>query len=289
VRVLMIGATGRFAGLVVPELIKRGVWIRALVRSREAERAARDRGVDETVIGDLEDTRGLISAAVGADGVFYIGPAFHPRESAMGVTMVNAAKAAGVRKFVYSAVIHPSLSKLTNHAAKRPVEEALYESGMTFTVLQPASFMQNIEIDWQRILETGVYALPYSQRARIAYVDYRDVAEAAALAFVTERLDNGTYELCAPGMFSRIQVAGMISEALGRRVEASLIDFDEWADGVGLSEGPRRRGMQRLYANYDQYGFHGGNGLILRSALGREPRGLRQYFRELVTSAQKAA
>jgi uncharacterized protein YbjT (DUF2867 family) len=289
VRVLMIGATGRFAGLVVPELIKRGVWIRALVRSREAERTARDRGVDETVIGDLEDARGLISAAVGADGVFHIGPAFHPRESAMGVTMVNAAKAAGVRKFVYSAVIHPSLSKLTNHAAKRPVEEALYESGMTFTILQPASFMQNVEVDWPRILETGEYALPYSQRAKVCYVDYRDVAEAAALAFVTDRLDNGTYELSAPGMFSRIQVAGMISEALGRRIEASRIDFDEWADGAGLPEGPQRRGIQRLYANYDQYGFHGGNGLVLRSALGREPRALRQYFRELAASVEKAA
>jgi uncharacterized protein YbjT (DUF2867 family) len=289
VRVLMIGATGRFAGHVLPQLIKRGVWVRALVRSREAERIARDRGADETVIGDLEDTRCLISAAVGADGVFHIGPAFHPRESAMGVTMVNAAKAAGVRKFVYSGVIHSSLSSLTNHAAKRPVEEALYESGMTFTVLQPASFMQNIQLEWQRILTTGEFALPYSPRAKVCYVDYRDVAEAAAIAFVSDRLDNGTFELSAPGMFSRIQVAGMISDALGRRVEAARVDFDEWADRSGVPEGPRRRGMQRLYANYDQYGFHGGNALTLRSVLGREPASLRQFLRELASMVQKAA
>jgi uncharacterized protein YbjT (DUF2867 family) len=285
----MIGATGRFGGLVVPELIKRGIWVRALVRSREAERIALDRGVDETVIGDLEGARGLISAAVGADGVFYIGPAFHPLESTMGVTMVNAAKAAGVRKFVYSAVIHPSLSKLANHAAKRPVEEALYESGMVFTVLQPASFMQNIDTDWPHIVETGVFALPYSQRAKVCYVDYRDVAEAAALAFVTDRLDNGVFELSAAGMYNRIQVAGMISEALGRRIESSLMDFDEWADRAGLPAGPRRSGMQRLYANYDRCGFHGGNGVILRSVLGREPRALRPYFRELAGRLEKAA
>ena len=285
----MIGATGRFAGLVVPELIRRGIWVRALVRSREAEKSACERGVDETVIGDLEDTRGLISAAVGADGVFYIGPAFHPRESAMGVTMVNAAKAAGVRKFVFSGVIHPSISKLTNHAAKRPVEEALYESGMTFTVLQPASFMQNIALEWPRILETGTYALPYSPRAKVCYVDYRDVAEAAAMAFTSERLDNGTFELSAPGMYSRMQVASMIGEAVGRRIDATRIDFEEWAEAAGLPEGPRRRGMQRLYADYDQYGFHGGNGITLRSVLGREPRSLRQFFRELAGSAQRAA
>lgn len=285
----MIGASGRFAGLVVPELIRRGIWVRSLVRSKEAERVARERGADETVIGDLEDTRGLISATVGADGVFYIGPAFHPRESSMGVTMVNAARAAGVRKFVYSAVIHPSLSKLTNHAAKRPVEEALVESGMTFTILQPASFMQNLSMEWGRILETGVYALPYSPRSRVCYVDYRDVAEAAALALVGDRMDNGTFELCAPGMFSRVQVSAMLSEALGRRIEAARIDFDEWAEAAHLPEGPRRRGMQRLYADYDQYGFHGGNGLTLRAILGREPRSLRQYLRELVANTAQIA
>lgn len=288
-RVLMIGATGRFAGLVVPELTKRGIWVRALVRSRQAEKFARDRGADETVLGDLEDPRGLISAAVGADGVFYIGPAFHYREASLGVTMVEAARAAGVRKFVYSGVIHPALSRLTNHAAKRPVEEAIYESGMTFTVLQPASFMQNIEQDWDRIIETGVYALPYSPRARVCYVDYRDVAEAAALAFIGDRLDNGTFELCAPGMYSRIQLAGILSEVLGRRIEAGRIDFDAWADSVGIPDGARRRGMQRLYADYDLHGFPGGNGLALRTILGRQPRSLWQFFRELVLRAQVAA
>ena len=285
----MIGATGRFAGLVVPELTKRGIWVRALVRSRQAEKFARDRGADETVLGDLEDPRGLISAAVGADGVFYIGPAFHYREASLGVTMVEASRAAGVRKFVYSGVIHPALSRLTNHAAKRPVEEAIYESGMTFTVLQPASFMQNIEQDWDRIIETGVYALPYSPRARVCYVDYRDVAEAAALAFIGDRLDNGTFELCAPGMYSRIQLAGILSEVLGRRIEAGRIDFDAWADSVGIPDGARRRGMQRLYADYDLHGFPGGNGLALRTILGRQPRSLWQFFRELVLRAQVAA
>jgi uncharacterized protein YbjT (DUF2867 family) len=285
----MVGASGRFAGLVLPELIRRGIWVRALVRSKAAERIARERGADETVYGDLEDTRGLISAAVGADGVFHIGPAFHPREAAMGITMVNAAKAAGVRKFVLSGVIHPSLSKLTNHSAKRPVEEALYESGMTFTVLQPASYMQNIESEWSRILETGMYALPYSPRVKVCYVDYRDVAEAAALAFIGDRLENGTFELSAPGMFSRVQLAAMISEVLGRRIEAARIEFDEWADAAGLPEGPRRRGMQRLYADYDQHGFYGGNGLTLRSILGREARQLRQYYREVAGRMQKAA
>jgi hypothetical protein len=44
-----------------------------------------------------------------------------------------------------------------------------------------------------------------------------------------------------------------------------------------------------MYAAYDQYGFNGGNALVLRAILGREPRTLRQFFAELAHRAQKAA
>ena len=56
--------------------------------------------------------------------------------------MVEATKVTGVRKFVFSGVIHPSISKMANHAAKLPVEEAMYESGLDFIVLQPTMFMR---------------------------------------------------------------------------------------------------------------------------------------------------
>ena len=37
----------------------------------------------------------------------------------------------------------------------------------------------------------------------MTYVDYRDVAEAAALAFTGEELSFGTFELALRGMFTR--------------------------------------------------------------------------------------
>jgi uncharacterized protein YbjT (DUF2867 family) len=285
----MVGATGRYAGHVLPELKKRGVKVRALVRSRESERKARERGADETAFGDLEDARGLISAAVGADAVFYIGPAFAPRESDMGVTMVEAARAAGVSKFVFSSVMHPSISKLTNHAAKRPVEEALYESGMTYLVLQPAIFMQTMQAGWTEIIRSGKFALPYSRRVKTCYVDYRDVAEVAADAFVTDKFDNGTFELCAPGMFNRTELAALMSHALELHIEAGEVSFEMWADKGQIPEGPVRSGLKRMYADYNQYGLRGGNPTILKSLLGRQPRSLQEFFRELAVRDLKVA
>src|SRR5688572_11971659 len=146
-RVLVIGATGEYAGHVVPELIQRGVTVRALVRDAGKADAARRRGANEVAIGDLRDPASLRIAAAGVDGVFHINPAFAPNESELGVAMVEAARATHVKKFVFSGVIHPSLP-MANHNGKLPVEAALYESGMAFTVLQPAMFMQAQEDGW---------------------------------------------------------------------------------------------------------------------------------------------
>ena len=72
-----------------------------------------------------------------------------------------------------------------------------------------------------------------------------------------------------------------MSEALGRNIEAGEPLFDEWARMANIPDGPLREGLARMYAHYDLYGFPGGNALVLRAILGREPRTLPQYLREL--------
>ena len=279
-RVVMVGATGRHAHWVLRELIERGVMVRALVRNRERAEVARHHGAHETIVGDLREPASLTDAVAGMDGVFHIGPAHSAGEAEMGVAMVDAARAAGVRKFVFSGVIHPSISAMTNHAAaKLPVEEALYSSELDFTVLQPARFMQNFERSWTNIVEHGRLAQPYSLSAKMCSVDYRDVAEVAAMAMTGTELGYGTFELCAPGMEDSHETAAIISEVLGRPITAMQIPLDEFA--AQLPEGPFREGMRRMMAHYDRHGLPGGNPLVLRTILGREPRSLKDYFREL--------
>jgi uncharacterized protein YbjT (DUF2867 family) len=103
----MVGATGRHAHLVLRELTKRDVKVRALVRNEERGQVARRNGAEETVIGDLTEPASLGDAVAGMEGVFHIGPAHAAAEADMGLAMVEAARAAGVRKFVFSGVIHP--------------------------------------------------------------------------------------------------------------------------------------------------------------------------------------
>lgn len=75
----------------------------------------------------------------------------------------------------------------------------------------------------------------------------------------------------------------MISEALGRTIEAGEPAFEEWVQTAHIPEGPIREALARMYADYDQYGFPGGNALVLRAILEREPRTLNQYIYELAS------
>lgn len=279
-KVLMVGASGAYAHYVLPALKEAGAYVRALIRSDDNRAETLEFGADETVIGDLDDEQSLRKAAEGMDGVFFLNPAFAFNEAERGIAMVEAAMAAGVKKITFSSVIHPSISKMRNHAGKRPVEEALFESGLIFTVLQPTMFMQTLANGWKEVQDKSTFSLPYSNTKRASYVDYRDVADAAAIALTTDRLAYGTFELSAPGMVNRIELTAIMSQVLGRTIEPREISFEEWVAQAHVPEGPFRDGMRRMYADYDQYGFPGGNALVLRAILQREPRTLQAFFEE---------
>jgi uncharacterized protein YbjT (DUF2867 family) len=277
-RVLAIGATGQFAGLVVPALVSKDVQVRALVHDPAKQEQVRQAGADEAVQGDLRDAGSLKAALDGVDGVFLIIPAFAQDTAELGQGVVAAAQAAGVRRVVFSGVYHPALS-LVNHAATRPVEETLYRSELEYTVLQPAMFMQGLASGWESAVKDGTFVMPYSKDAAMTFVDYRDVAEAAATAFATDELTGGTFELAAGGTATRVELAALMSRHAGRDVTAA--DLDPAAATGDMPDGFEKDGLQAMFADYTAHGFHGGNNLVLRTILGRAPRSLDDYFAEL--------
>ena len=70
------------------------------------------------------------------------------------------------------------------------------------------------------MVETGVFAEPCSTETRFSRLDYREVAEVAAIALTEDRLLYGTYQLCAEGHLDRNDVAHLMGEVRSRRVLA---------------------------------------------------------------------
>ncbi len=275
-KVLAVGAAGPSASLVVPELLKRHVSVRAFVHTQDDEPKVRKLGVTEIVVGELSDAAAVANAVEGMDAVFYIAPASLENEAEVGKQFVMAAKQAGVRRVVFSSVIHPVLSELVNHADKAPVEEALLDSGMEYVFLQPAMFFQNFIGAWAKMKASGVYGEPWSTETSFTRVDYRDVAEVAAIALTEDRLLYGTFELCAEGKMNRHDLAALMSEVAGKPVKPIKIEFPMEANTPAK--------LTRMFDWYDKHALLG-NTTTLRAILGREPRTLRSFFEELNAQA----
>lgn len=287
--VLVVGAGGHFAGLVVPAVASRGLHVRGLVRNERQGELALKNGAAEVAVGDLRDRASLDTALRGVDAAFYISPVFQKDEVEMGQSFVAAAKAAGVRRIVFSSIFHPVIGALKHHIRKVPIEEALIESGMESTILHPTVFYQNLADVWPVVMKTGEYSEPFSAAVKVSRVDYRDVAEVAAIALTEDRLLNGTFELCADDGMDRRQVAAAMGEVLKRPVEAVTPDFDAWSAKATLPYDDH--GVQALHAMYDFYDRYGfvGNALTLPMVLGRAPRSLQQFLSDLAAGTTTTA
>ncbi|HIF05798.1 MAG TPA: hypothetical protein EYQ64_02280 [Gemmatimonadetes bacterium] len=76
-------------------------------------------------------------------------------------------------------VMAPEVQAMPHHWSKHLVEQWLIESGLAHTILQPASYMQNVRGVWPSIMD-GLYPVPYPTDVPFSPVDLADVAEVAA-------------------------------------------------------------------------------------------------------------
>ncbi len=280
--ILVTGAGGKTGRAVMRALLARGESVRGLVRTGEHAAQARALGAQEAVTGDMRDPAALERAAHGARAIYHICPNISPDEVEIGRAALAAARAAGVERFVYHSVLHPQTPSMVHHWNKLAVEAALFESGLAYTILQPASYMQNVLGSWKGIVEQGVYSVPYSVETRLGMVDLDDVAEVAARALTEPGHAGATYELCGPEALTQTEVAGLLARALGRPVRAVQVALPDWAARArsgGLGE-TQVETLLKMFDYYDKNGFWG-NPRVLAHLLGRAPATFEAFVERL--------
>lgn len=148
-RILVAGVTGRQGGAVARHLRESGFAVRGLTRDpgRAGTQALRDVGI-ELVQGDLTDVASLERALEGVTGVFAMATPFEAgmeAEVVQGVTLGDAARAAGVEHYVYSSVGGAERDSGVPHFdTKWRVEGHLRELGLPLTVVRPVWFFENL-------------------------------------------------------------------------------------------------------------------------------------------------
>jgi uncharacterized protein YbjT (DUF2867 family) len=217
--ILVVGAGGTLGRATTRQLTSKGHAVRALVRDRAKAEPLRRMGA-EVVTGDLTDPPSLARACKGATRVFACAHAFLGRGERSSAqvdhvghsALVVAAREANVEHFVYTSALgaaedHP----IDFFRTKREIEGVVQGSGMGYTILRPAAFMEQHvhRFVGQMLLERGFVVLVGPATQPRNFVAVRDVVPFAVIALTEDGLAGRTLEIGGPDNLSQRQVAHM--------------------------------------------------------------------------------
>jgi len=226
--ILVVGATGLLGRDICRRLRAAGKPVRALVR-RTADRAKVDeleRSGATLVRGDLKDRASLDAACRGMDTVITTASTTVSRQEGDSIQtvdqegqmrLVDAAKAAGVTRFLYVSYSHGIDVDCPLATAKRAVEDHVKQSGMTYTILAPSVFMEIWLSPALGFDAANAQARIYGSGTNpISWISLGDVAQFVVLALDHPAARNAILELGGPAAISPLEVVRAFEQTGGR-------------------------------------------------------------------------
>lgn len=270
-KVLITGAAGKTGLAVIKNLSKKNFEISAVVHHEEQVKLVQQAGAQHVFTADLLDEKQLKNAISGNDAIYHICPNMAPDEVEIGARLIRLCQQADVRQFIYHSVLHPQISRMPHHWKKMLVEEKLFESGLNFTILQPAVYMQNI-LGYSASIQQGIYPMPYPVESRLSMLDLSDLADVVGKVLQSNEFDHATLELVGTLPISQEEIAETLTRITGRNVravEVSLTEWNEQAKAGNMPDYPRKT-LISMFEYYRDFGLPG-NPTVLSWLLGRSP------------------
>ncbi len=197
---LIVGATGTLGRQVTRRALDEGYEVRCLVRSQKRAAFLKEWGA-QLVSGNLLDPESLDDALEGVTAV--IDAATARATDALSIKKVDwegklnliaAVKKAGVDRYIFFSILdNDKFPDVPLMHIKHCMERYLSESGLNYTILRPAGFMQGL---------IGQYAIPIlegqpvwltGKTSPIAYMDTIDIAKFAVRALKVPETEKQTF------------------------------------------------------------------------------------------------
>ena len=233
--IAVTGATGHLGCLVINQLRKQlpASGILALVRSRDKA----DLGVTARE-ADYDKPETLGPALAGVDTLLLISGPITGVRVTQHRNVVDAAKQAGVRRIVYTSVLHADTSPLDIAPDHRATEADLKASGVPYTILRHSWYTENYTGSITGALAGGAL-LGSADDAQISSATRADYAEATAAVLTGSGHDGRTYELAGDEAWTLSDLAAEISRQTGRTIPYRNLPPAEYAralSSVGVPE-----------------------------------------------------
>lgn len=279
--ILITGANGKTGRAIIRSLLSKGEEVRAFVHKVEQIQELKSLGIKEVVAGDMMNQEAINEAFIGIRAAYHICSAVNPDEVQIGQIAIKAARSAKIEHFVYHSVLHSVLQDMPHHQKKLMVEELLVNSGMPYTIIQPAVFMQNILESWKLLSEKGIFQQRFftTKETRMCMLDLEDLAEAASIILTKPGHTGATYEICGPENLSLSDMLAVLEQHFDREIKAETASDELWAvqlkkHGVGDYQVDT---LLKMFQHYNEHGFIG-NPNVLTWILGRKPNDFSSFI-----------
>jgi uncharacterized protein YbjT (DUF2867 family) len=276
--ILITGASGTVGRAVLTAVARTNHPLRAMYRSKED--AAKAPSGTETVIADFADKSSLTGALGGVDSVFLVCSPI-PNLAQLEGNMIEVCQSAGIRRIVLNSALGAGDYPKSFPAWHRKVEDQLTATKLTYCILRPNSFLQNIVAYYAPSIRAQGAFYAGMGNAGVSYLDVRDIAAVAAQALLGGEHDGKTYELNGPEAVTYTELADRITKRTG--VAATYVDIPLEAQRQAmLNQGMPEWQVTALLDLQAYYtgGQGGATGGPLGRLLGRQPMTLDQFLTE---------
>ena len=244
--IAVTGATGQLGRIVIENLKQRTATsnILALVRKPEQAEAL---GVAARAF-DYSRTETLDAALSGVETLLLISSSEIGQRAAQHANVIAAAKRAGIKRIVYTSVLHADSSVLPLADEHRATEASLKASGLSYTLLRNGWYTENYTGFAGVALANGAL-FGSAGEGRISSATREDLAEAAAVVLTADGHENTTYELAGDTSWTLADLAAKISKQTGKNIPYRNLPEADYAaalEGVGLP-----KGLAAALASYD--------------------------------------
>lgn len=238
--IAITGTTGQLGQLVIKELLKTVTAsdLVAIVRNPAKAQALSEQGVTVRQ-ADYNDEAALTAALAGVEKLLLISSSEVGQRATQHQNVINAAAAAGVKFIAYTSLLHADTSPLGLHVEHVATENALAQSGISYTLLRNGWYTENYLASAPPALEHGVF-IGAAGEGKIASATRADYAAAAAKVISEEGHAGKVYELAGDEAYTLSQLAAELSKQSGKNVayqNLSEADFAAALKDVGLPDG----------------------------------------------------